>query len=320
MTGKEISELACNRLRGAGALHGVRKADGLEHPDEIPADVGLIPTKAKTSRASMSVVILMPVFAPGGNLKRAEPPDIYAGIAFFGFAEMREAVHKALHMQRVDEAHGPHPEESHPAETKNRADEKRKDDNGSFRVTPKLVNTPGKFRSPALLVGWRRLIKPAKMRPPEAALLGAGNVVWGVGYRVMQAMIGDPAGGMSRAIEDRPENKELFDKPIYFESLVSKQAVVADRSAQATEGDEQQAHAKNLKAGNRKQDQANERERVNNNEKSEHAFFSADRFPEGPLPRTRFLRGTEFHVVSNELNRRAALRRAGTKPEGQTQQ
>jgi hypothetical protein len=34
-------------LRSAGALDGMGQAHGFEHPDEIPANVGLIPAKAQ---------------------------------------------------------------------------------------------------------------------------------------------------------------------------------------------------------------------------------------------------------------------------------
>src|SRR5947199_157989 len=46
-------------LGRAGALDGVGQADGFEHPDEIPSDVGLIPTKAEARRTCVRVMILM---------------------------------------------------------------------------------------------------------------------------------------------------------------------------------------------------------------------------------------------------------------------
>src|SRR6267154_5943907 len=128
------------------------QADGFKHPDEIPADVGLVPAKAKARGTSVRVMVLVPVLAPGGQLERAEPPDVHAGIAFFDMVEMREAVHQALHVQRVNEADSPHPEEAHPAETENQADADREDNDGRFGPAPDFVDATGELGSPALFV------------------------------------------------------------------------------------------------------------------------------------------------------------------------
>src|SRR6267154_4855330 len=117
-------------------------------------------------------MVLMPVLAPSCQLEGTEPPNVHAGIAFFDAFEMREAVHQALHVQRIDQADSAHPEEAHPAEAENQADADREDNNRRFGPAPNLVDTAGEFRCPALLVCGLSLIEPAKMRPPEAALLG----------------------------------------------------------------------------------------------------------------------------------------------------
>ena len=49
MIGREITVSSCERLRSSRAFHGVGEADGFEHPDKIPADVGLIPAQAEAS-------------------------------------------------------------------------------------------------------------------------------------------------------------------------------------------------------------------------------------------------------------------------------
>src|SRR5882724_6115969 len=145
------------RLRSAGALDGMGEADGFEHPDEVPADVGLIPAQAEARGAGVRVMILVPVLAPGRQLEGPEPPDVHAGVAFFDFVEMREAVHQALHVQRIDEADGAHPEEAHPAEAKNQAHKDGKNNDRRFGPAPDLVNAAIEFRSPTLLVGGLRL-------------------------------------------------------------------------------------------------------------------------------------------------------------------
>src|SRR5260370_29615886 len=112
-------------LRSAGALDGVGQARGFEHPDEIPADVSLIPAKAEARGTRVCVMVLVPVLAPRCQLERTQPPDIHAGIAFFDVVEMREAVHQALHVQGIDEADRTHPEKTHPAEAENQANTNR---------------------------------------------------------------------------------------------------------------------------------------------------------------------------------------------------
>ena len=151
----------------------MRKAHGFEHPDEIPANVRLPPAQTQTRRARMRVVILMPVFAPRRELKGAEPPNVLAGIAFLYVIKMREAVHKTLHVQRVHQTNRAKPEKAHPAEAQDRPDKDGQNNYRRFRVAPDFVNAAIHFGSPALPVGRRRLIQPAQMRPPEAALFGA---------------------------------------------------------------------------------------------------------------------------------------------------
>src|SRR6202045_1915329 len=129
----------------------------------------------------MSVVILMPIFAPGGELKRAEPPDVFAGITFGDVIEVSKAVHKTLHVEGVHQTNRAQPEKSHPAKAQDRPNKDGQDNYRRFRIAPDFVNPAIHFGSPALTVGRRRLIQPAQVSPPEATLFGARNVVRGVG-------------------------------------------------------------------------------------------------------------------------------------------
>jgi len=288
-------------LRSAGALDGVGQANGFQHPDEIPADVGLIPAKAEARGTGVRVMILMPVLAPGSQLERPEPPNIHAGIAFFDVVEVREAVHQALHVQRVDQADRAHPEKAHPAEAENQTNADREDNDGRFCPSPDSVHTTGELRSPALLVGGLSLIEPAKMRPPETALLGTGDVLRRVGNRVMETVIGDPTRGMAGAVEDRPEDQELLDEAVGLESLVREHTVIADRGAQPAKGDTKQGHADNLEVWDGKKDQTDDRKNVNEDDISEDAFFAMDGFPEWPIPGALLLRYGQFHILSGDL-------------------
>ena len=121
----------------------------------------------------MRVVILMPVFAPRRKLKGTEPPNVFAGVAFRDVIKVRQAVHEALHVQRVHQANRAKPEKAHPAEAQDRPDKNGQNNYRRFRIAPDFVNAAIHFGRPALPVGWRRLIQPAQMSPPEAALLGA---------------------------------------------------------------------------------------------------------------------------------------------------
>src|SRR6266852_3911811 len=142
------------------------------------------------------------------------------------------------------------------------------------------------------------------MRPPETALLGAGDVLGSVGDGVVQAMVGHPARGMTRAVEDRPEDQKLFDEPVGLESLVREHAVITNGGAESAESDEEQRPAADLKTRQGKEDQPDHRENVNQDEIGKDAFFAANRFPERPIPRPSLLRRAKFHFVSEELPRR----------------
>jgi hypothetical protein len=288
-------------LRGAGTLDGVRETDRFQHPDEIPADVGLIPAQAEARGARVRVMVPVPVLAPGRQLEGAQPPDVHAGVALFDLVEMREAVYQTLHVQRIDQAHGAHPKEAHPAEAKNQADENREKNDRCFGPAPDLEDATSELGRPALLVGGLGLIEPAKMRPPEAALFGAGDILWRVGDGVVQAMIGDPSCGVAGTVEDRPEDQELLDESIGLESLMREQAMVADGGAQAAEGDEEQGYAYDLETRQREEDQPDHREEMNEDQISEDSLFPANGFPEGPIPRPSLLRDAKFHVISGDL-------------------
>ena len=128
------------------------------------------------------------------------------------------------------------------------------------------------------------------MRPPEAALLGTGDVLGRVRDGVVETMIGDPTCGMTGAVEDRPEDQELLDEAVGLYSFVGEHAVVADGGAQTAKGNAEQSHADNLEAWHGKEDQTGDGKNVNENEKSKDAFFAMDGFPEGPVPGAFLLR------------------------------
>src|SRR5580692_6910710 len=150
------------------------------------------------------MMVGMPVFAPGRDLERTEPPHVHAGIldAFFGMSEMGEAIDQALHVQRVNEADRANPKKAHPTETEQKSGEDRENDHGSFKLAPRRVHAAGQLRSPPLLISGLRLIEPTQVRPPEATLLGTRNIVRSVRHGMMKAVVGDPTCGMAGTIEN----------------------------------------------------------------------------------------------------------------------
>src|SRR5438477_10533952 len=76
-------------LGRAGALDGVGRADGFEHPDEIPSDVGLLATEAEARRTCLRVMLLMRVLTPRRQFDRAQPREIPAGCGCFQSVAVR---------------------------------------------------------------------------------------------------------------------------------------------------------------------------------------------------------------------------------------
>src|SRR5438270_12324261 len=97
------------------------------------------------------MMVAMPVLSPCAHLQRTKPPDVLAGIPIGMLPEVSEAVHEALHVQRVDEANGADPEKSSPA--KQSATKQRNHDHGHFGAGPELVDAAGEFWTILHLVG-----------------------------------------------------------------------------------------------------------------------------------------------------------------------
>src|ERR1700731_3465797 len=197
----------------------------------------------------MSVVILMPIFAPGGEVKRAEPPDVFAGITFGDVIEVSKAVHKTLHVEGVHQTNRAQPEKAHPAKAQDRPNKDGQNNYRRLGIAPDFVNAAIYFGSPALTVGRRRLIQPAQMGPPEATLFGARNIVRRVGGRMMLAVISDPTGGMTGSIEYRPENQHLLDEAIGLQSFVSEHAMVADGGSESAKSNKTRREPEHFQAG-----------------------------------------------------------------------
>ena len=87
-----------------GALHTVSQADHFQKTDEVPSDVRLIPAEAKARRSCVRVMIPVPVFTPGGQLKRPKPPDVLTGITLAVVVQVGQTIDEALHVQRINQA------------------------------------------------------------------------------------------------------------------------------------------------------------------------------------------------------------------------
>ena len=82
----------------SGPFYIAGEADRLEGINQVPPDVWLPPAHPKARRARISVVVFVPVFAPGRQLQRAKPPDVFAGISFLRVIKVRQAIDETLHV------------------------------------------------------------------------------------------------------------------------------------------------------------------------------------------------------------------------------
>src|SRR5712692_9481803 len=142
-------------LSRSGPLYVAGQADCFQGANQVPPDVRLPPSQPQTRRAGVGVMVAVPVFAPGCQLQWAQPPDVPAGVSLFGVSEVGETVHETLHMQRIDQTDGPHPEEALPAE--HQTAEQREENHRRFHKGPELVASLTQLRTPPSLIGRRRL-------------------------------------------------------------------------------------------------------------------------------------------------------------------
>src|ERR1700691_2391420 len=104
-------------------------------------------------------------------------------------------------------------------------------------MLPKPVRSPIQFRTPSLRVRRGRLVEPADVRPPKAALLGARDILGRIGVRVMVPVVCDPSSRRTGAVQNGPENQQMLDRLIQPEGAVRQQTVVADRRTQTSQSD-----------------------------------------------------------------------------------
>src|SRR2546429_120937 len=104
---------------------------------------------AEPGRTWRCVMIAVPVFSPGGDLQRTEPPDVLAGIHALRKSglEMQEAVHEGLHVKAVDKPDRAHPEESSPSEQEV-PERNRKKNERSLESSPDQITRPNHVRTP----------------------------------------------------------------------------------------------------------------------------------------------------------------------------
>src|SRR4051794_25812442 len=197
-------------------------------------------------------MIAVPVLSPCAHLQRTQPPDVLAGVAIRMLAEMSEAVDEALHVKRIDETDGADPEKSRP--TQESSAENGNDDHGYFSSSPEFVDAAGELGAILLLICRLRLIQPAQMRPPEAAVSRAGNVVGTVRVDVMVAMVGDPTSRRSGTVEHGPEDQKMLNKFIELKGFMRKRTVITNGGAQPTENADNEPDAENLPSGHGVQD------------------------------------------------------------------
>src|ERR1700688_539537 len=101
------------------------------------------------------------------------------------------------------------------------------------------------------------------MRPPEAALFGARDVVGCIGGGMMLPVISDPACGMAGSVEYRPENQHLLDEAISLQSFVREHAMVTNGRSESTKSDKKRCKPENFEARQGKQNYSHDGQHVN---------------------------------------------------------
>ena len=228
------------------------------------------------------MMIPVPFFTPGRQLQRPQPPYIPAGVSLVGMIQVCEAVHKTLHVQRVHQANGADPKKSLPAECQAAA--QREQYHRRFRVSPYIVGPPVQFRTPLLTVCRAGLIEPAEVSPPEATVLGAGNVLGGVGIGMMMPVIGDPTGRISGAVEHGTEDQQVLDHFVHLNSPVRQHSMVTDGCPQASQARQQERQSQDRKARQREQNHSGDSQNVYESEIEKDARFALRRFPKRHHP------------------------------------
>src|SRR5690242_8636885 len=105
-------------------------------------------------------------------------------------AEVREAIHQTLHVQRICQSDGAQPEESLPAQYESA--QQGEGNHRAFCQSPKSVHAASQLWAPSPAIRRRRLIEPSQMRPPESTLFRAGDVLGSVRLGMMMPVIGHP--------------------------------------------------------------------------------------------------------------------------------
>src|SRR6476661_50976 len=113
-------------------------------------------------------MIAVPVFTPGSDLKRSEPPNILAGIHSLRQPrlEVQDTVHGSLQMQAVSHAQSAEPEKTGPS--KDEIPERHRHDNDKrLKFRPEQIARLDHVGRPFVHAGRRPLIQPSEMSPPE---------------------------------------------------------------------------------------------------------------------------------------------------------
>lgn len=210
--------------------HVFGESQGLQRANHVPADVDLPPVTAEAGGGGAGVMVAVPVFAPGGELEWAKPPDVLARVDALGESgfQVQKAVHEALPVQAVEHADSAEPKESGPAEEE--VSEAERDGHERYLDPgPDGVSRFHQVGAPLRHARRLPLVEPSEVGPPESAMTRARHVVDRVGVGVMVPVICDPCARSTRAVEDGEENKNLLDHRIQLHRAMRQSAMISDR-------------------------------------------------------------------------------------------
>src|ERR1700722_5714591 len=121
---------------------------------------------------------------------------------------------------------------------------------------------------------------------PEEAVPRTGDVVVGIGGRVMEAMAGDPADWLAGAVKDGKESQHRERPRLQRQCPVGDRAMVADRRAEAADPGERERCAQHAPAGKGKQNKSDYRGKVDKDNPPQGEGVLRGRPPPRPLPWT----------------------------------
>ena len=96
-------------------------------------------------------------------------------------------------------------------------------------------------------------------------------------------MVGDPTGRSARAVKHGTKDQRLLHRFVQLDGAVRQRTVITNCGPQAAEADQKQGQTQHQRAGNRKQDEPGDGQRVYGDQIKENSPFAFGGLPEWAL-------------------------------------